>query len=63
MKKAKPATSRSRPTTCATHCFVQMEKTRAIADQIEPMVDKTLWPYPTYGDMLFSVFNANIIQT
>ena len=35
--------------------FVQMEKTRAIADQIEPMVDKTLWPYPTYGDMLFSV--------
>ena len=35
--------------------FVQMEKTRAIADQIEPMVDKTLWPYPTYGDMQFSV--------
>ena len=35
--------------------FAQMEKTRAIADQIEPMVDKALWPYPTYGDMLFSV--------
>lgn len=35
--------------------FAQMEKARAIADQIEPMVDKALWPYPTYGDMLFSV--------
>ena len=35
--------------------FAQMEKTRAVADKIEPMVDKTLWPYPTYGDMLFSV--------
>ncbi len=35
--------------------FAQMEKTRKVADEIEPMVGKTYWPYPTYGDMLFSV--------
>lgn len=35
--------------------FAQMEKTRKVADQIEPLVGKAYWPYPTYGDMLFSV--------
>ncbi|ARP50617.1 MULTISPECIES: glutamine synthetase III [Caproicibacterium] len=35
--------------------FMQMEKTRRIADQIEPLVAKEYWPYPTYGEMLFSV--------
>lgn len=35
--------------------FTQMEKTRKVADQIEPKVGKTYWPYPTYGDLLFSV--------
>ena len=35
--------------------FSQMEKTRAIADEIESMVGAKYWPYPTYGDLLFSV--------
>ena len=35
--------------------FVQMEKTRAIADEIESMVGESYWPYPTYGKLLFSV--------
>lgn len=35
--------------------FTQMEKTRKVADQIEPKVGKSYWPYPTYGDLLFSV--------
>ncbi|HCB99614.1 MAG TPA: glutamine synthetase, partial [Ruminococcaceae bacterium] len=40
---------------CADVLLVQMEKTRAVADQIEPLVGKTYWPYPCYGDLLFSV--------
>ena len=35
--------------------FVQMEDTRAIADEIESLVGEKYWPYPTYGDLLFSV--------
>lgn len=35
--------------------FQQMEDTRATADEIESMVGKKYWPYPTYGDLLFSV--------
>jgi glutamine synthetase len=35
--------------------FAQMEKTRKTADEIEPLVGESYWPYPTYGDMLFSV--------
>lgn len=40
---------------CADVLLVQMEKTRTVADQIEPLVGKTYWPYPCYGDLLFSV--------
>jgi glutamine synthetase len=35
--------------------FEQMEKTRAVADEIESMVGEAYWPYPTYGKLLFSV--------
>lgn len=28
---------------------------RVIADKIETLVDKDLWPYPTYGEILYSV--------
>jgi glutamine synthetase len=35
--------------------FEQMEKTRAIADEIESLVGEGYWPYPTYGKLLFSV--------
>jgi glutamine synthetase len=35
--------------------FAQMEDTRATADEIETLVGEKYWPYPTYGDMLFSV--------
>ena len=33
----------------------QMESTRTIADGIESLVGAKYWPYPTYGDLLFSV--------
>lgn len=35
--------------------FAQMEATRKVADDIEVVVGKKYWPYPTYGDVLFSV--------
>ncbi|NLX64241.1 MAG: glutamine synthetase type III [Clostridiaceae bacterium] len=33
----------------------QMDELRAFADKLETMVDASLWPIPTYGDLLFSV--------
>ena len=35
--------------------FTQMETTRKVADEIEILVGTKYWPYPTYGDILFSV--------
>ncbi len=35
--------------------FFLMEETRTVADAIESLVGEKYWPYPTYGDLLFSV--------
>ena len=35
--------------------FADMSALRAPADALEMMVDKKMWPLPTYGDMLFEV--------
>ena len=32
-----------------------MEKMRAFADEMEGYTAKKYWPFPTYGDILFSV--------
>lgn len=32
-----------------------MQELRAVADEIEILVGRSYWPYPTYGDLLFSV--------
>ena len=32
-----------------------MQELRAVADELEVLVAKESWPYPTYGDMLFGV--------
>ena len=32
-----------------------MEAMRAPIDALEKIVDKSLWPFPSYGDMLFEV--------
>ena len=32
-----------------------MNAVRAVADDMETMVDKTYWPFPTYADLLFNV--------
>ena len=35
--------------------FEEMNKLRAVADELETIVDKEFWPLPTYEDMLFHV--------
>ncbi len=32
-----------------------MNAVRAVADELETMVDEKFWPFPTYGDLLFRV--------
>ena len=32
-----------------------MEALRAPADKLEMIVDKELWPFPSYGDLIFEV--------
>lgn len=33
----------------------QMQELRAIADELETIVSKEFWPFPTYADLLFSI--------
>lgn len=35
--------------------FTAMQELRAVADEIEMLVSSEYWPYPTYGELLFSV--------
>ena len=35
--------------------FLAMQELRAVADEIEILVGEKYWPYPTYGQLLFSV--------
>jgi len=35
--------------------LIQMNEVRAAADQLELLVGKKYWPFPTYSDILFYV--------
>ncbi len=35
--------------------FATMQELRAVADELESLVDENAWPFPTYGQLLFSV--------
>ena len=35
--------------------LVKMEELREIADEMELLISRSRWPFPTYGDLLFSV--------
>ncbi|MBR4004797.1 MAG: glutamine synthetase type III, partial [Treponema sp.] len=37
------------------HVFAAMNELRACADELETITPKELWPFPSYGDLLFSV--------
>ncbi len=32
-----------------------MEQLRKPADELEMMVDKNIWPIPTYGELMFEI--------
>ena len=57
------ATEQSLAETCACACahayhekvVPAMEALRAPADKLEMIVDKDLWPFPSYGDLIFEV--------
>jgi glutamine synthetase len=38
-----------------TRVFAGMEKLRGFVDEAETLTDTAAWPYPTYGDLMFSV--------
>ncbi len=40
---------------CRDSLIPSMERARVLADEIEATVDKSIWPYPTYGDILFAI--------
>ncbi len=40
---------------CRDTLIPDMKAARAYADEIESLTDRSLWPYPTYGDILFAV--------
>ena len=35
--------------------FAAMQEMRAVADEMETLLPRTNWPYPTYEELLFSV--------
>lgn len=35
--------------------IVAMNELRAVADELETLVSREYWPFPTYGDLLFGV--------
>jgi glutamine synthetase len=35
--------------------FVAMQNLRKPVDELEMLVDKSVWPMPTYGDLIFEV--------
>ncbi|TYQ15451.1 UNVERIFIED_CONTAM: glutamine synthetase [Acetivibrio alkalicellulosi] len=35
--------------------FVKMSQLRSVADKLETIVDDKLWPFPTYGELLFNI--------
>ena len=40
---------------CKDVLIPDMAKARAIADELDTIVPAEKWPYPSYGDLLFSV--------
>ena len=41
---------------CWKEMLPEMESLRSCADEMESITDKTRWPYPSYGEILFSVY-------
>lgn len=37
------------------YVFATMEKLRFVADELENLVDGAMWPFPTYGELLYNI--------
>ena len=50
-----PADAKKAMAFCHASLVPDMEKARALADQLEPLMPREAWPFPVYSDLLFSV--------
>ena len=48
-------TGRERALFCRQNLVPAMDELRRPVDELEMIVDKALWPFPSYGDMIFDV--------
>lgn len=39
------------------HVFAAMQELRAVADEMEINTSSKYWPYPSYGQLLFGVYD------
>ena len=46
---------RERAVFCRKEVFQSMEALRKPVDELEMIVDKEMWPMPSYGDLIFEV--------
>ena len=46
---------RDQAVACHSEVVPAMEALRAPVDRLEMLVDKELWPMPSYGDLIFEV--------
>ena len=47
--------SRSQAVFCRDYVFEAMQALRVPADALEMLVDEDVWPFPTYGKLLFGI--------
>jgi glutamine synthetase len=52
---AKSKNNEERAKCCRDEIIPEMEALRGAADELETLVSKKYWPYPTYSEMLYSV--------
>ncbi len=51
-----PLTTEEFALVCWKKLLPAMESLRRSADAMETVTDKKFWPYPSYGEILFSVY-------
>ena len=47
--------SKSQAIFCRDYVFQTMKELREPADRLEMLVDEDVWPFPTYGELLYNI--------
>ena len=47
--------SKSQAVFCRDYVFQTMKELREPADRLEMLVDEDVWPFPTYGELLYNI--------